>query len=255
MNYLLQMLAQAASHASKAASQAAAAAPPPLGPDGKPIVTPVQTVPDSYFQNLPINDIWNFIVHTSWLQAVVFVAFGMIYLIYGWRIFKVLVIINFAMLGLFGGMHLGQKLGSPLWGGILGAIAMGVVSWPFMKYSVAVLGALAGAVVGGALWRTMTLPDPLIWCGALAGLVAGGFLAFSSFKVSIMLFTSLQGSMFVVIGMLALLAAYPEISAHISLAVYTNMFFLPLLLIVPTAAGIYFQQRLLKQEGEWAMPE
>ncbi len=40
--------------------------------------------------------------------------------------------------------------------------------------SVALLGALAGGVLGAALWRIMTLPDPLIWAGALAGLVAGG---------------------------------------------------------------------------------
>jgi hypothetical protein len=211
-------------------------------------------IPSTFMGELPMNDIWDFIVNVSWLQAVVYVAFGIIYLIYGWRVFKALVVINFSIMGLFLGMTLGNKLGSPLWGGIIGTASLGICTWPFMKYCVAVLGAIAGAVLGAAIWRTATLPDPLIWCGALAGLIAGGFLAFSSFKNSIMLFSSLQGSVFMVIGILALLNDYPNFSTDLSNAVNQHVFLLPSLLIVPTIAGFLFQQKLLKKENDWALP-
>ena len=219
----------------------AQASNPVAGPNGQPPVAGKESVPDQFFGGLPIDQIWDFIVNISWLQAVVSVAFGLIYLTYGWRVFKILVIINFAGLGLAVGLFVGNELGSILWGGILGTVLMAIVSWPFMKYSVSVLGACAGAVLGAALWRTITLPEQLIWCGALAGLISGGFLAFSSFKVSIMLFTSLQGSVFIVIGILALLNDYPNLDARLTNAVYSHGFLLPALVIFPTAVGIYLQ--------------
>jgi hypothetical protein len=221
-------------------------------------VTPAptdQTIPASFFGHLPVEDIWQFVNNVSWVHAVGFIAFGTIYLVYGWRVFKALVIINCAALGLFLGVHVGTRLGSSLWGGIMGTILAGIISWPFMKYSVAVLGGIAGAVLGGALWRVSALPEPLIWCGALVGLISGGFLAFSSFKVSVMLFTSLQGSTLVVIGALALLSDYPNLHESLTNVVYNKVFFLPILLIIPTIFGVFFQQWLLKNEAEWAMPE
>jgi hypothetical protein len=207
------------------------------------------------FSGFSIDKIWNGIAGLNWLQAAMIIAFGTIYLIYGWRIFKALVVINFAIIGMFVGIRIGERLGSPLWGGIMTTAILGTLSWPFMKYSVSVLGALAGVVLGAAVWRALPLPENLIWCGALAGLIAGGFMAFSSFKISIILITSFQGAAFVVIGALALLYDYPSLGQHISDAVYSHVFLLPALLLGPTIGGIYFQQKLLKEENKWAMPE
>jgi hypothetical protein len=235
MNQLLYMLAQSSPSGSNTGAE--------------------KDIPATFLGKFPLDDIWQFIANIGWMEAVVFMAFGAIYLAYGWRIFKALVVINFAGIGLCAGIYLGTKLGSGLWGGIIGAIALGAVCYPFKKYAVSLLGAMAGGVLGAALWRIMTLPDPLIWAGALAGLVAGGLLAFSSFKMSIMLFTSLQGATFVVVGMLALLNDYPKLGQHLTDAVYAHVFLLPALLVVPTVSGIYLQAKLLKLEANWAMPE
>jgi hypothetical protein len=250
MNSVMSLLAAAA-----AAAQPSAPNHPPVTPPVPPPGAPEQAIPPAFLGRLPMEDIWQFITQINWLQAAGLIAFGAIYLIYGWRIFKALVVINFGMIGLGAGILIGRNLGSQLWGGIMGTAILASISWPFMRYSVAVLGAGAGAVLGSALWRTFSLPEPLIWCGALFGLIAGGTIAFSSFKTSIMTFTSLQGSALVVMGILALLNGYPNMSERLTSAVFNHVFLLPVLLIVPTAAGIFFQQKLLKGEGEWAMPE
>ena len=44
------------------------------------------TIPEGFVGRVQIDDIWNFIAGVSWLQAVVFVAFGAVFIIYGWRI-------------------------------------------------------------------------------------------------------------------------------------------------------------------------
>ena len=212
-------------------------------------------IPSAFLTELDSSRIWESIGGISWLEAAVFIAFGFIYVLYGWRMFRTLVVINFAAIGLYAGIYFGGELGSSLWGGLMGATLMSLFCWPFMKYSIAILGALAGGVLGGALWLIIGLPQPLIWCGALAGVVAGGLLVFSSYKTSIMLFTCLQGSSFIVIGGLALVSAYPNLGDQLSGAMHGSMFLLATFVVVPTAAGMFFQQRLIKQEQKWAMPE
>lgn len=230
---IMQLLAQAASDAASANTGGAS----------------------GLFNDLRIDTLWEFIVRTSWIQAIFAVAFGVIYLVYGWRVFKALVVINFVLLGIFLGRFLGDKIGSSIWGAIMGATILGAISWPFMKYAVSGLGAVAGALLGAALWRTFGLPTHLLWSGATIGLISGGFMAFSSFKMSIIFFTSLQGSAFVVIGVLALLHDYPDFGLRLSDIILGKTYLLPALLIGPTFMGILFQQYLLRHEEDWAMPE
>ena len=235
-------------------AQAQAPATPP--PDVSHIQPPPapESIPPAFIGRFPLQEIWKFILDMRWPEAVVLIAFGMIYLIYGWRIFKALVVINFAIFGLAGGILIGKQLGSTLWAGLLGTALFGTISLPFLKYSVSVLGAGAGGVLGALLWRTAGLPEGLIWCGGMGGLIAGGFMAFSSFKVSIMLFSSLQGAMLVIVGVLSLFSALPQLTVQLTQAVYNHVALLPCLIMIPTMAGIYFQQRLIKMEAKWAIP-
>ena len=212
-----------------------------------------------FFRELQIHidteTIWQFIMNVSWIQAICAVAFGIVYFIYGWRVFKTLVVINCVLIGVFAGGYVGKLLGSSLWGGIMGAVICGVISWPFMKYAVSVLGGLAGAVLGAAVWQSVSLPESMTWSGALVGLIAGGFLAFASFKTSVMLFTSLQGTTCIVIGVLALLHDYPDLGLRLTDAVQNKVYFLPVMLLIPTFTGVLFQRYLLKHEESWVMPE
>ncbi|MBN1435537.1 MAG: hypothetical protein JW936_00555 [Sedimentisphaerales bacterium] len=230
----------------------------PVGPNGDPVAPASQARPEELFSQLPLDDIWNFIAGISWLHAVLFLATGIIYIIYGWRLFKALVVINFGIIGMGAGILIGKQMGSfgsQIWGGIICTVALATASMLLMKYAVSVLGAVAGGVLGCALWRAVTLPDELIWCGGLAGVIAGGFLAFSSYRVSIMLFSSLQGAVAIAIGSLGLLNDYPDFSTHLTQAVFGNTFLLPLFVIIPTITGLFCQHKLLKTESEWAMPE
>ncbi|MBI9016233.1 MAG: hypothetical protein JEZ07_03120 [Phycisphaerae bacterium] len=198
---------------------------------------------------------WTQITNFSWREGMICLVFASIYLFYGWRLFKVLVVINFALIGLLIGKFAGQQAGSPMWGGILGTVAAALLAWPFMKVGVALLGATAGAILGAALWWATPLNNDLCWSGALAGFVAGGLLAFSSYKVSIMLFTSLQGAVFLASGMLILLYDCPNLTSFISNSVNKHVFIVPAMVIVPTFFGVMFQKKLIAMESKWTMPD
>ena len=59
---------------------------------------------------VPIQWFWEQITALEWLQALTFISFGVVCVFYGWRVFKILVVINFGLLGLAVGMQLTAKM-------------------------------------------------------------------------------------------------------------------------------------------------
>ena len=55
-------------------------------------------------ETMPIDMIYEQVTSLTWLQAIIAVSFGIVYLMYGWRIFKALAVISFALVGLYAGM-------------------------------------------------------------------------------------------------------------------------------------------------------
>ncbi|MCK5565311.1 MAG: hypothetical protein KAJ07_08700 [Planctomycetes bacterium] len=208
-------------------------------------------------QIVPIDQIWLQITSLTWLQAVLAISFGIVYLMYGWRIFRVLVVICFALIGMFIGIKLGTMAGSAIWGGVAGLILLSVMSMPLMKWCVCILGAAAGGILTAGLWYAFELPQMYIWAGATVGVVAGGMISFIILKASVMLFTSLGGSAITVIGILALLHLYEKIqvpvTTHIHDMVHNQNWFLPVALMVPTLLGIVLQNKFIKHSQKWEL--
>jgi len=220
-------------------------------------VSPTSTIQQD-IEVVRIDLIWEQISSLNGLQAVVAVSFGVVWLLYGWRIFKVLAVISFALMGLYVGMWFGDKLGSQFWGGTIGLVALSVISIPLMKWCVCVLGAIAGGTLTSGLWYAFGFTQTYIWAGAVIGIIAGGMISFIIFKAAVMLFTSLGGSAITVVGILALLHLYETSIAqtptqHIQDFVFGYKWFLPLAVLIPTLGGILMQHKLVKGSQDWEM--
>jgi hypothetical protein len=208
-------------------------------------------------QVVPIDEIWAQIAALSWLQAVLAISFGIVYLMYGWRIFRVLVVICFALIGMFLGIKVGEMAGSAIWGGVAGLIIMAGISMPLMKWCVCILGAVAGGILTAGVWYACGWAQTYIWAGATVGLVAGGMISFIVLKASVMLFTSLGGSTVTVIGMLALLHLYENQQVPVTTLIYDlvhhHNWFLPVALMIPTTIGIIIQNKFIKHSHKWEL--
>jgi len=208
-------------------------------------------------QIVPIDWIYEQITTLSWLQAVIAISFGVVYLLYGWRIFKALAVISFALLGIYAGLWAGKQFGNELWGGVIGAGVLAIVSVPLMRWAVSALGAVAGAVIAGGIWYGCGLPEQYIWAGAISGVIAGGMISFIVFKIAVMLFTSLAGGAITMTGVLSLIYHYEQTAIEptnqINELLHTNTWFLPLALIIPTVFGIIVQNRLVKDAPKWEL--
>jgi hypothetical protein len=196
----------------------------------------------------------------DWLYAMLLLSVGVVYLLYGWRIFRALVVISFGFIGMFLGMLAADKLSTNehalMWGGIVGMGLFAAVAVPLMKWCVSVLGAISGGILTSGIWIALDLSDAYLPAGFIVGFIAGGLISFIMLKVSVMLFTSLGGSLITVTGLLALLYQYDVRVLHSEILytdklIFTHSWFLPLVVILPTIAGMLVQNKLIKHSPKW----
>jgi len=216
-----------------------------------------QTVSQTQFVSRCLHYMWEQITILTWPQAVLAISFGVIYLMYGWRIFKALTVISFALLGLYAGMWVGSQFDRVLLGSLVGLAVLTILSIPLMKWAVCILGAVAGGILTAGIWYAFNLPEQFVWAGALVGFVAGGMSAFVVFRVSVMLFTSLGGGVLIIMGALALVWQYEGIQQpptnHLSDIYFNNNWFIPTLLIGATLFGMLLQWRFVKTSKNWTV--
>jgi len=203
---------------------------------------------------VPINWIWQQITSLSVLEALTFISFGAVCLFYGWRVFKILVIISFSFFGLLLGVAISDKISTEnnhLWGGLIGMVLTAFLSLPLMRWAVSILGAAAGGVLTSGLWYGCGLSEQYLWAGALIGLIAGAMISFIIFKIAVMLFSSLTGGILVTVGALALLYLYPRTSKELEILLFTEKWFLPVALLIPTVLGVMIQHKFIKGSQDW----
>ena len=220
-----------------------------------------ETTRSAHQQIVSMDMFWEQVAKLSWLQALIAVSFGAVYLIYGWRIFKVLAVVSFGMAGLFLGMELGRRMGTGptavMWGGVAGLILMAVLSIPLMHWAVSILGAAAGGIITSCIWYALGLPHQYILAGAVIGIVAGGMISFIVFRISVMLFTSLGGAVLIITGLLALANLYEHNQTEKADFVYSLVneytWFMPAILIFTTFVGMVIQNKLVKGASDWKL--
>jgi hypothetical protein len=184
----------------------------------------------------------------SWCQqmtpavAALLIMLGIIYLLFGYQIFKGLVLLNAAIVGAYIGAYLGDEGDTAVICALIGAVAAAAIAWPTMKYAVALMGGLFGALLGASVWHTVSLDPKLVWAGALVGLIGFGLLSFILFRGSVMMYTSLQGAFMMVFGILGLIYQYRDFGMKVTDHLKVQPFLLPAAVFIPTVAGLIFQQ-------------
>ena len=204
---------------------------------------------------VPTDLLWQHITSLGLVEALTFISFGVVCLFYGWRVFKILVTICFAMVGLLLGVWANKALigGNVIWLGVMSAALFALMSIPLMRWGVMLLGAAAGGILTGGGWLALGLPERYIWAGALVGVVAGAMISFIVFKIAVMLFTSLGGSALMVVGVLAVLYKYMGAAEKLQGWFFNEKWFLPLMLLTPMAIGIIIQYRFIKGAKDWTV--
>lgn len=174
--------------------------------------------------------------------ATLLVLGGLAYLVFGWYAHKWLVTVNAALIGAYMGAILGNRAGSAAVGACVGAFVSAAIAFPLLKYAVAFMGGVYGAILGASMWQTANLHPNLVWAGALSGLIAFGLLAFIVFRGSVIMYMSLQGSVMLILGLLGLIFKYQDLAPHLAQKMTVKPFLLPLSILIPALLGLIYQQ-------------
>ena len=204
---------------------------------------------------IPLDVMWKYVSSLGIVEALTFISFGSVCLFYGWRVFKILVTICFGLLGLALGIWANDQLigGNVIWLSLICTVFFAVLSIPFMRWGVTLLGAISGGILTAGVWLGGGLPEQYAWAGGLVGFIAGGMMSFIVFKAAVILFTSLGGSTLTVVGILAILYSYilEGKGEQLEAFVHANQWFLPALLLIPMGFGVFLQHRFSKTMQEW----
>ena len=186
--------------------------------------------------------------------AALLVLLGVVYLLFGWYLFKVLVLLNAAIVGAWIGAILGRSNGSEAACAFLGGFTAAALTWPLMKYAVAVMGGIFGGLLGASIWRTVGLEPQFAWAGALVGIIGFGMLSFILFRGSVMMYTSLQGSVMLVFGILGLIYKYQEVAPQVTNGLTLKPLLLPMIIFIPAILGLIYQQSMYPAPEEGKKP-
>lgn len=169
---------------------------------------------------------------------------GMVYMVSGWRIFKIMVVIIFG----FGGFYLGQNIGDIFGYGIIGGFTAGIllaiVSLPLIKYATSLILAVLTAMIAGYAWQQSALPQQYTIICAVAGLIIGALCGYYIFRLAVTAYTSLLGATMIIVGFCGFIASTAQDSEQQAILPHNAIVFLLALL---TLTGILLQYRLYEK--------
>lgn len=196
----------------------------------------------------------NYLEQLRWLHpvaAIFMVLLSAVFLVFGWKHFKYLLLLD----ALIGGAALGGAIGHrtglahmDIYLGIALALVFAAIAWPLMKLAVSILGGLAGLAFGSLFWYYGAKAGgyynltEYFWVGGLMGMVVVGMLAFIAFQTTVIIGLGLQGALMLVSGLFALIFRVDGLGRPLSDQIGTNAFLLPLAILIPGAIGIIYQE-------------
>ncbi len=176
------------------------------------------------------------------VTGAVLIMGGLVFLFSGFKSHRLLIGLTGAVVGAYVGAGISLKYSLPLMAGIpTGALILGVVSFYMTAWAAGGLGAICGALLGASIWSMCNLDPRFAWSGALTGAVALGLLCFIIFRMSVIVFTSMQGSAMFLLGTLGLAYHYAFIRPAIDHALGSGPFVLPAVILGLMMTGVVYQ--------------
>ncbi len=197
--------------------------------------------PDEVLQKLTSMDV---------LTGIILCTAGLLYLLMGWRIFKVLLIVNAGIFGaLFGGMLTIQMGYEQHWwiGTLGGGLILAILAWPLVKIFLALFGASIGASVGYIVFQIVTVTIgrgdllPFAWCGAIGGAILMFLLVLLNFRSCVIVVTALQGAVTLSSGALSLMLKLEKSRPVVIDAVKSESIYLPIGVFGLALLGLVYQ--------------
>jgi len=171
------------------------------------------------------------------------VPVGVAFLLYGFRLYRWLVVLAYVGIGVLLGMAAALYLGfSQPVGIMVGAVLLGVLAWPLHRAACGLLGGMLFAVIFIEIAGVMEIHGitPLLLIGGVA-LVAGIALTVLVMKPLIVVMTSLAGASLVSLGTFYLTLLWPAIGGPVNRVIHARAYIPVVVVLLLAAVGSVLQ--------------
>ena len=192
-----------------------------------------------------MRNLWDGFYALSPLEAGLLVLpIGLVFLLYGFKLYKLLVSLVFAAVGSVLGGALAACVGwSAMLGMVAGALVLGLLAWPLHRIA---WGLLGGAILGGAavLLLSARSQDPILLAIVATVIFAGGFiLTLLLMRPLIILVTAILGAAVLVQAILRLSLLWPSFGDPVASMLQAKPYLLAILVALAAALGFLLQWR------------
>jgi hypothetical protein len=188
-----------------------------------------------------------YLQRSDWLIGLPFCAVGLILALAGWRIWKVAVVVTFAIIGwILGTLVAGGNSQSLLYA-VAGAVMLGAASAPTAPYSIAALGGIIVAGIAEITLSELGLASWPLWIALVLCFAGSTALSYIYMRQVIVIVTAFEGAVLLMSGAVAIVSETPRLFNFFRSISNHYWFFLPFLLLVPTVVGCLLQMADVKQ--------
>jgi hypothetical protein len=188
-----------------------------------------------------INDWVAFLKNSDSAIGFPLVIFGLGLMLFGWRMWKVTVVMAYGLIGAILGAIVAGDGQNQLGFALVGAMVLAAVSAYPVHQAVAVLGGLIGAGISHFYLSRVSLNEIMHWslCGAC-------FVAFTGFSVLgkqrvVIFVTAFLGAVLLMSGLAAWAMSIPAFFGTVRAMAGNSMIVVPFLLLVPTVMSTFYQ--------------
>jgi hypothetical protein len=190
-------------------------------------------------------ELWQRMVTQHPLEmGLVFLVLGLVFLLYGYKLYKILVSVVFAGIGGMVGVLIGVHFGAPGWLiGLIGAIVLGILAWPLFRIGWGILGGAIFGAIALPLAVAMTNSPVLGYTLAAVAFIAGMVLTIVLMRPLIIISTSISGAATLVEGVLLMLIRWPSAGDPVRAELESKPYLFVVLVALPAILGAILQWR------------
>lgn len=192
-----------------------------------------------------VQDLWQRMVTQHPLEmGLVFLVLGLVFLLYGYKLYKILVSVVFAGIGGLVGLLIGVHFGAPGWlAALIGAFLLGILAWPLFRIGWGILGGMVFAAVAWPFAMALTQSVVPAYILAAVAFIAGMILTTMLMRPLIIISTATSGAATLVTGVLLMLIRWPEVNEPVKAALESKPYLFIVLVALPAILGAILQWR------------
>ncbi len=189
-----------------------------------------------------------------WLQdaraaAPLLVIAALILMLFGWRLWKVCVILSFGLIGAGLGAKFAGEGSSQWYYALIGTAILGLSGYMFANLAIAALGGLIGAGTILFFLNSLNLSHSILWALCAAGLLTGAAYALLHRQHLIVLVTSFLGAILLLSGLAAVAMNSTAIMSTLRSMARTSEIVVPFIILVPTVVSCFYQTSDMRRQG------